>query len=322
MTNAVWITWEDQRRNKTLSKALGVKLYQVEANYHRLIRYPVLIVRTLYILLSSKPKIIFAQNPSIILALFIAIYGAIFNKKVVIDAHNAGVFPFEGKFAWANFVTKIIFKSADLIIVTNESLKSYVELNKGNAFVLPDPFPVIESSSTKNLKGKVNYLLICTWASDEPYMEAIQAFSNLDDSYVLYVTGNSKGKEKKLPFEISDNIQITGYLSNQDFDLLLSSCDVIIDLTTREDCLVCGAYEAISAGTPLILSDTKALRHYFKESAIYTQNTVDSIQSNVLSAATKLPELKQQVIIYREQQQQLWNDMKLELLAYLNMPNN
>ena len=34
-------------------------------------------------------------------------------------------------------------RSADITIVTNDSLKAVVELNKGNAFVLPDRIPAV-----------------------------------------------------------------------------------------------------------------------------------------------------------------------------------
>ena len=40
---------------------------------------------------------------------------------------------------------------------------------------------------------------------------------------------------------------------------MLLSIDVIIDLMTRQDCLAGGAYEAVAAGTLLIVSDTEVL---------------------------------------------------------------
>jgi glycosyltransferase involved in cell wall biosynthesis len=44
---------------------------------------------------------------------------------------------------------------------------------------------------------------------------------------------------------------------------------------------VCGAYEAISAGKPLVLSNTKALRNYFGDFATYVNNDASSICAGI-----------------------------------------
>jgi glycosyltransferase involved in cell wall biosynthesis len=319
MNRALWITWESQRRNKTLSKALGLELYQLEINAHRIIRYPALLIKTFWLYATKKPHYIFAQNPSIILATFTVLYGLLFNKKVIIDAHNAGVFPFEGRSSLATSLTKFLFRNCYFTIVTNESLKEYVESCNGRAFVLPDPFPEIAFSEKIELKGKYNFVLICTWAEDEPYEEAIKAFADLDSDWVLYVTGNSKGREKQLPIDIPENVILTGFISNEYFDNLLHACDCVIDLTTREDCLVCGAYEAVSAEKPLILSDTTALRDYFKSSAFYTQNTATSLIETTHSLVSQLPEAIEATRQYRKEQEQNWNQMRDRLLSMTEM---
>ncbi|MEJ2619805.1 MAG: glycosyltransferase [Candidatus Thiodiazotropha sp.] len=315
MNQALWITWESQRRNKTLSKALGLELYQLEINAHRIFRYPVLLFKTFWLYATKKPRYIFAQNPSIILATFTVLYGLVFNKKIIIDAHNAGVYPFEGRSNLATTLTKFLFRNCHFTIVTNDSLKEYVESCNGRAFVLPDPFPEIAFSEEIQLKGKYNFVLICTWAEDEPYEEAIKAFADLDNDWVLYVTGNSKGREKQLSIDIPENVILTGFISNEYFDNLLHACDCVIDLTTREDCLVCGAYEAVSAEKPLILSDTTALRDYFKSSAFYTQNTATSLIETTHSLVSQLPEAIKASQQYRREQEQSWNQMRDRLLS-------
>ena len=309
MKKAVWLTWENQRRNKTLSQKLGVELFQLEVNLPRIFRYPWLVYKTLIVLLRNRPDIIFAQNPSIFLALLVVIYGRIFSKVTVIDCHNAGIYPFNGERVWAQKIAYFIFQNSDLIIVSNSVLKKFVEDNGGEAIELPDPFPVINGKSTYGVRGKFNFLLICTWAQDEPYEEVIKAFFELDNNYVLYVSGNSKGKEKNLSLSVPDNVVLTGYLSNNDFDDLLCSCDSVIDLTTRDDCLVCGAYEAVAAGKPLILSNTNALKKYFKDAALYTENNLYEIKSTVEKITKNLPELKQKVLDYSVRQEKEWDNM-------------
>ena len=54
---------------------------------------------------------------------------------------------------------------------------------------------------------------------------------------------------------------------------MLYSVDATIDLTNRENCLVCGAYESVAAGKPMILSKTQALMEYFNKGAVYVEHT-------------------------------------------------
>lgn len=83
---------------------------------------------------------------------------------------------------------------------------------------------------------------------------------------------------------------------------LLSSCDPVMDLTLMEDCLVCGAYEAVSVGKPLILSDTSALRRHFRKGAVYTLNMAGAIAEAI-----------NQVIVYRDRLVREVNSLKDEL---------
>ena len=66
-------------------------------------------------------------------------------------------------------------------------------------------------------------------------------------------------------------------------------------LTTREDCLNCGAYEAVSALKPGLLSDKKALRQYFDKGFVYTDNSIDDIKSKITLLASDVESLSQQI---------------------------
>ena len=68
MTRRIWITWEVQRRNITMSKILGASLHEFIVDAPAWRRYPVLIARTIRLIWRTKPEIIFSQNPSLVLA--------------------------------------------------------------------------------------------------------------------------------------------------------------------------------------------------------------------------------------------------------------
>lgn len=292
----IWVTWESQRRNISLSNELGIKLFQFDVRLNPVFRYAVSLYKTIVVFIKEKPSVIFVQNPSLILAFLAVHYGKILNIPIVVDAHNAGLSPFDGQKKWANIIALDIIKNATVTIVTNENLKGYVERLGGRALVFPDPIPEFSHSTVgKKLNGKINILFICTYASDEPYLEVIKAARELGKEVFIYITGKSKGKEKEFNHLLSENVILTGFISEHDYVQMLHSVDIIIDLTTREDCLVCGAYEAIAAEKPMILSDTKALRGYFYKGALYVDNTSKDLVIKINEAISSLVRLKKEV---------------------------
>ena len=64
----------------------------------------------------------------------------------------------------------------------------------------------------------------------------------------------------------------------------MNSVDATIDLTTRENCLVCGAYESLAAGKPMILSKTRALMNYFSQAAVYVEHTAEDLERGIHEA--------------------------------------
>jgi glycosyltransferase involved in cell wall biosynthesis len=77
-------------------------------------------------------------------------------------------------------------------------------------------------------------------------------------------------------------VNFTGFISEFNYKLLLKESDVVVVLTTKDLILNCGAYEAISAIKPLVLSDTRTLRSYFEPGPVFVnidpQSIADGIQ--------------------------------------------
>ena len=279
----IWITWENQRRNREISGKVGVplfELYYIDDINNRIVKYLKGLLKTTSILLVERPHIIFCQNPSIVLALYLCLLGKIFNLEIVVDAHNAGLFPFECQSRLLNEISILIQKLADLTIVSNNSLEDIVKKNGGKALAVPDPLPTFNNVSKVSLPHPFNVLYICSFSDDEPYDNVLKAGELLGDTIHLYITGNFK--KKKVQFKnIPKNIELLGYISETEYLKMLHSVDATIDLTTRENCLVCGAYESIAAGKPMVISNTKALRQFFNKGAVFTDNTVQGIEGAV-----------------------------------------
>jgi glycosyltransferase involved in cell wall biosynthesis len=283
MAGRIWVTWETQRRNVTLSAELDARLHVFDTGRKGWGRYLTCLCKTAGVYREQKPGIIFVQNPSMILALFSVLYGKVFRVPVIIDAHNAGLFPCEGKKAWANRLAASIVKLATVTIVTNEPLAFHVEEMGGKPFVLPDPLPNLKvaEGNGMRLKGKHNVLYVCTYAEDEPYADVINAGHLVGEEVCIYVTGDPKKCHGKLPATIPGNVILTGFLPEEEYVKMLAAAELVVVLTRREDCLLCGAYEAVSLGKPLITSDRRVLREYFHKGAAYTDNSAADLAEKI-----------------------------------------
>ncbi|MFA6010955.1 MAG: hypothetical protein WC799_13305 [Desulfobacteraceae bacterium] len=314
MKNGIWITWEKQIRNKGISESLNWKLYELIINKPRLVRYFVCTLRTILIIYLNRKNIIAVQNPSILLSLIAVLLKKIFKFPLIIDSHNAGILPFEGRNNCLMKISAFIQKNSNLTIVTNIALKQIVEENNGRAFILQDkiysPFESFKPLGY-NLKGRFNIACICTFSNDEPFGEMIKSGHIISDDIFLYFTGNYKGKFNTN--ELSSNVKLLGYISDDSYWSLLNSVDAVLDLTLRENCLVCGAYEGISVGKPLILSDTVALRSYFNKGCIFVTPDAKSISDGINEIIKNYKKYQNDIIILRKTLSESWNKRLIEL---------
>lgn len=311
----IWITWERQRRNEGLSSGVGAKFYELLSDKNAGLRYLVLARLTIKIINNDRPDVVVAQNPSIILSILIVMLKRIFKYKAVIDAHNCGIFPYESRYRLLNFLSKFIQRNACLTIVTNQNLCLHVEKNGGNGFVLPDRIPTPPTPKNIFLDGDKKIVFICTYSRDEPYLEVIEAAKYLGDEYRIYFTGNFKGKVdlEKLP----KNIELLGYLSEEAYWDTLNSADAIMDLTTRDDCLVCGAYEGLSLEKPLILSDTSVNRDYFSIGCVYVDANYRSICEGICECFSKYREHQEQIATLKQVLEGEWDHKREEYCRQL-----
>jgi glycosyltransferase involved in cell wall biosynthesis len=296
-TNSAWITWEIQVRNRSMSKVLNIPLYEITSDKPRLIRYFILVTRTVAIILKNNIKFLFVQNPSIVLSFFAVFLKPILGLKIIVDAHNSGIYPLEGKSKTLNFIARFICKKADHVIVTNSYLAETVTSWGGAPLIVPDPVPDFSHhQQTAPKEPRPYFLFICTWASDEPYTEVINAAAVIEDEADLYITGNFK---KKLTIQqqsnMPPNVKLLGFVSEDSYLSYFKNALAAIDLTTRDNCLVCGAYEAIALNIPCIVSDSIVNREVFAKGFVYTKNTAPEIAASIQHVLINSATLKKQI---------------------------
>ena len=288
----LWIDWARNVRSRTLSRQLGVMLEEICCDGGRLWRYVRNCGRTFLTIHEQRPKVLIATNPSIVLGLLLLVLRKWYGFRLVSDAHYCGVRALNDIWLMQRLLD-FYNARADLVIVTNGNHARFVASLGARAYVCQDPLPDISRAQQSSVTpGDRSALLICSFNSDEPYEAAFEAFSSLQrEGYVLYVSGNYK--KARTDLSRFPGVRFLGFLPTDEYYAYLLSVSVVLDLTTLEDCLVCGAYEALAAEKPLVVSNTAALSEYFGDAVVLTKNTSDAIRESVLEAFTRRDELAQ-----------------------------
>jgi len=291
LSRSIWITWERQTRNRSASKYLGVPLWEItHGQSSALVRYVVNSYTTFKLIIRRKPHYVFAQNPSVVLSVLVLACSKLLRFSLIVDAHNTGIH-YEGRFnRLVNLLNRIIIRNSNFIIVTNEHMANVVSSKGGKPLILPDPLPVLPASKSASVNGfirsktdkKLTAFCITSWGEDEPIEALMAAAEMFTNSINFYFTGNYRKAIFKISAEaLPENVHLLGFVDEEVYFSLLSECNFTIDLTTRADCLVCGAYESVSAGKPVLLSDTKPQRAYFYKGAVFCSTTCGGIQSGL-----------------------------------------
>lgn len=277
MKKIIWISWEHHRRTIELCSEFNFPLFEVVSNRLKFFRQAIACFKTFRIIYDYRPCVVITQNPSYVLNLLAILLKPIYGYSLVVDQHNEGVEPYKYQFYLYRWASRLIQRRADLNIVTNRNLESIVRNNGGRVISLHDRLPRFPVKTKIDLKGKMNFVFICTFSLDEPYSDVLEAASWFNEEIHIYVTGNFNKAISPMKIRMYKNITFTGFLPEQDYINLLYSSDAIIDLTMRDNCLVCGAYEAVSLEKPLITSDTEVLRCLFNKGVIYSKNNKDDL---------------------------------------------
>jgi len=285
----------------------------------------ILSIRTAWFLALQRPSIVFCQNPSLALVCLCCLLKKILGFVLVADRHSNfkldTLHASNVKMKLFHLLSKWSTKCADLTIVTNNPLKKLVDTWGGRGFVLSDALPSLETGNFGELRGKFNVVFICTYADDEPYHHVLEAASLLHENIIIYVTGNPPKNILKQCF--SSNVVITGFLPQKKYDQLLASSDLIIDFTTLEWCLVCGAYEAIVLEKPLITSNTNALQGLLKDCAVYSNHDPGDIASKIQQVLNNKDFYSNKMNKFKKKYAMLWrNDFKKLLMIIKSLEKN
>ena len=306
----MWIVWEQQRRSEELARRLSCSFHVFDLKGLR--RYPVSIAGTVALLARHRPRYLFVQNPSMILAGLACLYGMVTRNVVVVDRHTTFLLNKPKTFSiWRTvFLTLhyLTLRTASLTIVTNSYLAKLVREAGGRPFVLPDPIPVLSPMSVSHLEGRRNVLFVSSFGDDEPVAEVLEAARQLQLPDVrIYISGNPRRGTVDWSAHAPSNVAFTGFIPTGDYVSLLFAVDAVIVLTTADHCMLCGCYEAVAAHKPLITSDKEDLREYFR-GAEFVEAQADSIVRGLRRVLADLSTYQERTAAMGDEMIRRWAD--------------
>lgn len=321
LKGCIWITWEKHRRTETLSRALGVELVCFNPPKNYFWKVLKLSGRTLATIVCRRPRCIIVQNPSMALTGLVALLKFLFRYRLVVDRHSN--FKFYSiadrslKYRIFHWISRKTIGKADLTIVTNDYLANVVDQWGGKSFVLQDKLPHLEFAKSRQLECSNSLLFVASFNPDEPVESVIAAASLLVNEAHLFISGNPARLDRKLRNNLPPNIELTGFLPESEFQSLMSSVDIVVGLTDQDHTLLCCAYEAVSLGKPLVLSETNALLAYFDAGAVYTGHKPRQLAEAFRTALQRRERLAQDSRKLGERLERDWEPRRASLVRVL-----
>ncbi len=305
----VWIAWETQRRSLNLSRRMGADLVIFDLERLGRWRYLVSIARTFAVLFAYRGRTVFVQNPSMLLAAMACLLQPLFGYFLVVDRHTAYMDAVRGG-PLARRIMRLLsiltLRHAGLTIVTNSQLLRKVMRCGGRGFVLPDPYPEMEAASRREKPFPFEILLVSSWAPDEPIAEMAEAARLLGPGFRIWASGNPKTRFASVLAAKPENFNSTGFLPDAAYFDFMRKVDCVAALTKRGATLVCGAYEAISLGKPIILGNSKVLKEYFSSGAVYSDCSATDLAEKIRRMAQGYDEYHREILVFREKSRSDW----------------
>ncbi|MFQ6609945.1 MAG: glycosyltransferase [Fidelibacterota bacterium] len=314
------IAWTQvSRRSQELARELGAVYYRLDRvdrpNWKIVYCLVRNFIKTFLWLCYYQPDVVITFHAHPFVTLSGSIYAWLFSKKVIPDIHTAGFLDYD--FFPVQQISNFLWKRSFLILLHNPEAGKYIGEKYPDLvdkiFVLEDPLPQIEVAVPKKENDKPICTFICRYSNDEPFREFLEAVKSIPD-VDFYITGNvEKNPTLKSKYN-QKNIHFTGFLSDIDYFKQLAKSDLLIALTTRPYTLMSAGYEALEIGKPLIVTDSEALRQYFLDNVLYSDNNVDSIRDSLTSAIRMLPDLAEKMNSYKQVKLNQWQNRVEELL--------
>jgi glycosyltransferase involved in cell wall biosynthesis len=287
--SALFLSWAYQNgRTKDLAQALDVEaVFSVAPRrWPTPVRYLLDAARTFYVLTRDRPRCVLVMQPPLPLLLVAWLWASVRRARLIGDLHS-GAFN-DPKWSWGTTCALRLLK-AHSVIVTNQRLAQRCEeAGVQRIFVLHDVLSALTPRGGLDRGTDGSVLVPFSFANDEPVDALMEAAGKLPD-VTFKVTGQPTAHFEAMR---PPNVQFTGFVSDSEYEELCQRAGVFVALTTREDTMQRAGYEAMLHEKPLVISGTDVLREFFCESALYVDNSADSIAASLQTAMSRPDHLR------------------------------
>jgi len=242
---------------------------------------------TWHLLERERPEAVIVQAPPVFAPLVVAAWCRLRGRDgpggtstpLAVDCHT-GMF-FDRKWRWALPLLRLATRWADITIVASEAALELLRRWRIRGLFLVDGLPTLPTpSGTIGTMGATRVAIVNSFDADEPLEEVFGA-ARLLPWVTFYMSGDTRNASAQLLSQRPTNLILTGFVSDGDYSGLLRNVHGLVVLTKDPNVLNCGAYEALAADQPAVLSDWPQLRRYFTRGFVYTANTPEAIAAGV-----------------------------------------
>ena len=306
-------------RSDELARALGTKCHfvhflAVQRPLLAPLKYPLQALRTLRILMRTRPRAVIVQNPPLPAVICVTIYCFLSGASFAIDSHSAALV--QRKWAWSRPAQRWIGRRAAATLVHTPTLVPILK-GAGRVLVVEDPPPTLPLSAVPFDAIGSRVVVVGSFAGDEPIQEMLAAASKLPEVDFVFTGDASRAPMRELFENLPPNVKLPGWLDSTDYMDLLRSAAVIVSLTTRDMTVLRGGWEAVYLAKPLVTSDWPALRNCFTEGSIFVDSDPDSISNGVSEALHRRSELASEMERLRDHKRERWEQALRELRELL-----
>jgi len=225
------------------------------------------------------------------------------------DCHS-GVFESK-KWRWLLPLQRFHARRAVAVIVTNVVHARQVEAWRARPLIIGDPpltipeAPSGDRGPAPDEDGVPFVFVVNRFHRDEAVSEVVAAAALVPEVRVV-VSGDLKRADPDLVRDAPQNLRFTGWLTVEDFWECARRATAIVVLTTTENTILRGGWEAMYLGKPLVTSSSRALREYFTNGAVFVDNTAEGMAAGIRDALSRADELASEMASFRDAKYQVW----------------
>jgi glycosyltransferase involved in cell wall biosynthesis len=268
--------------------------------YFAPIRYLVLFLRTLIILSTRKPDLVYAQNPPVFCPLTCLIYCKLSGATLLVDHHSVWKLKTLGRGPISRVIGILeeVVARAARANTTPHSLWARELLRMGGrgVVIIHDFVPRNPHGRDESLRRRFATEPIIAVSSHGGHpLERIEVEARSVrpfESIALLITGPREKLERRLSgTSLSKNVRYLGFLERETYERLKASADFAINVTDEPYTLSHVLFEYAASSLPIISSRQEVVEEVFGDSIMYVESPPSSSSSCVEATADKVGSL-------------------------------